>query len=193
MKKFKKRGGMISSRLSEYEVELLTNLVDQLLGMLAEEAGEPGGPAAPGAAETATDPFDALARDLTENADPPEDPVLRRLFPDAYPGDPEASADFRRFTQRELSDKKVAEALAVRAALQRTEGGTHEVRIVADDADAWLRTLTSLRLAVAIRLGISDSDDADELSRLPEDDPRAFMASVYDWLGFAEETLVSAL
>ena len=48
MKKFKKRGGAISSRLSEYEVELLTNLVDQLLGMLAEEAGEPGGPAAPG-------------------------------------------------------------------------------------------------------------------------------------------------
>ena len=69
----------------------------------------------------------------------------------------------------------------------------HEVRIVADDADAWLRTLTSLRLAVAIRLGISDSDDADELRRLPEEDPRAFMASIYDWLGFAEETLISAL
>ena len=50
--------------------------------------------------------------------------MLRRLFPDAYPGDPEASADFRRFTQRELSDKKVAEALVVRAALQRTEGGS---------------------------------------------------------------------
>ena len=41
MKKFKKRGGMISSHLSEYEVELLTNLVDQLLGMLAEEASSP--------------------------------------------------------------------------------------------------------------------------------------------------------
>jgi hypothetical protein len=191
MKKFKKRGGVVSSHLSEYEVELLTNLVDQLVGMLAEEAGDAGGPAAPGEAET--DPFDALARDLTGNADPPEDPVLRRLFPDAYPGDPEASADFRRFTQRELSDKKVADALAVRAALERTEGGAYEVRITAGEADAWLRTLTSLRLAVAIRLGISDADDADELSLLPEEDPRAFMVSVYDWLGFAEETLISAL
>ncbi|GAA3607788.1 DUF2017 domain-containing protein [Microlunatus ginsengisoli] len=185
MKKFKRRGGVISSHLSEYEVSLLTNLVDQLIGMVAEEK-----PAAPAADE---DPFEALARDLEDKADPPEDPVLRRLFPDAYPGDPEASADFRRFTQRELSDKKVTEALVVRTGLEQTQGGAYEVRIPVDDADLWLRTLTSLRLAVAIRLGITDADTADELSDLPDDDPRAFMASVYDWLGFAEETLISAL
>ena len=46
---------------------------------------------------------------------------------------------------------------------------------------------------MAVRLGISDADSADELADLPEDDPRAFMASIYDWLGFAEETLISAL
>ena len=28
---------------------------------------------------------------------------------------------------------------------------------------------------------------------LPDDDPRAFMVSVYDWLGFAQETLIAAL
>jgi hypothetical protein len=184
VKKFKRRGAVVSSHLSEYEVSLLTNLVDQLIGMVAPEEGEPGPDA---------DPFEALARDLQNDADPPKDPVLRRLFPDAYPGDSEASADFRRFTQRELSAKKVDEALAVRAGLEQTEHGSYELRIPVEEADAWLRTLTSLRLAVAVRLGITDADSADELSDLPDDDPRAFMASVYDWLGFAEETLISAL
>jgi hypothetical protein len=184
MRKFKRRGQVISSHLSEYEVSLLVSLVDQLIGMVAEEEPTP---------DSEADPFEALARELDEKPAPPADPVLRRLFPDAYPGDPEASADFRRFTQRELSSKKVSEALTVRAGLERTEGGAYEVRIPLDEADAWLRTLTSLRLAVAIRIGITDAEAADELADLPEDDPRAFMASVYDWLGFAEETLVSAL
>ena len=31
------------------------------------------------------------------------------------------------------------------------------------------------------------------LAELPDDDPRSFMVSVYDWLGFAQETLISAL
>lgn len=184
MKKFKRRGTVVSSHLSEYEVSLLTNLVDQLIGMVAEDQPT---------SDPDADPFDELARDLEHKADPPEDPVLRRLFPDAYPGDVEASADFRRFTQRELSDKKVTEALAVRAGLEQTQGGAYEVRIPVDEADVWLRTLTSLRLAVAVRLGIDDAESADELSDLPDDDPRAFMASIYDWLGFAEETLISAL
>jgi hypothetical protein len=46
---------------------------------------------------------------------------------------------------------------------------------------------------VATRLGISDAETADELSALPEDDPRSFLVSVYDWLGFAQETMINAL
>jgi Domain of unknown function (DUF2017) len=184
MKKFKRRGGVVSSHLSEYEISLLTNLIDQLIGMVSEGQPEP---------DPEDDTFEALVKGLDEKPDPPQDPVLRRLFPDAYRDDPEASSEFRRYTQRDLGTKKVAEALAVRAGLEQTEGGAYEVRIPVDQADVWLRTLTSLRLAVAIRLGVTDTDTAEELADLPEDDPRAFMASVYEWLGFAEETLVSAL
>ena len=46
---------------------------------------------------------------------------------------------------------------------------------------------------MATRLGISDADTANELADLPEEDPRSFMVSVYDWLGFAQETMLSAL
>ena len=33
----------------------------------------------------------------------------------------------------------------------------------------------------------------DPLAELPDEDPRSFMVSVYDWLGFAQETLIAAL
>ena len=46
---------------------------------------------------------------------------------------------------------------------------------------------------MATRLGITDAESAEELAELPEEDPRSFMVSVYDWLGFAQETMVGAL
>ena len=43
----------------------------------------------------------------------PEDPVLARLFPTAYPDDEEAAGEFRRFTEGALRDGKAAAAYAV--------------------------------------------------------------------------------
>ena len=119
--------------------------------------------------------------------------MLQRLFPNPYPHDADAASDFRRFTERDLKTKKIAEAQAVLRRLSETGQGSRDLRIPADEVDQWLRTLTSVRLAVATRLGISDAETAEELAQLPEDDPRAFLLSVYDWLGFAQETLISAL
>jgi hypothetical protein len=182
---------MITTQLSAYEVELLTSLVKQLVELVSdgEPAGFPPGP-------EAEDPFDALVADLEVDPDEPEvseDPVLKRLFPDAYPHDTTASSEFRRFTERDLRATKVAEAQVVLDRLAATELGARDLRIPREEVEAWLRTLTSVRLAVATRLGISDAAAADELSALPEDDPRSFMVSVYDWLGFAQETMINAL
>jgi hypothetical protein len=191
MRKFTRRRGMITTQLSEYEVELLTSLVKQVVELVSD--GEPVGFA--GGPEPA-DPFDALVADLEVDPDEPdvsEDPVLKRLFPDAYPHDTTASSEFRRFTERDLRATKVAEAQVVLDRLATTEFGTRDLRIPRDEVEAWLKTLTSVRLAVATRLGISDAQAADELNALPEDDPRSFMVSVYDWLGFAQETMINAL
>ena len=182
---------MITTQLSSYEVELLTSLVKQLVELVSD--GEPTGfPASPASA----DPLEVLAAELEmEPNEPevPEDPVLKRLFPDAYPSDVSASLDFRRFTERDLKAKKVADAQVVLDRLATTELGARDLRIPREEVDAWLRTLTSVRLAVATRLGISDAATADELSALPDDDPRSFLVSVYDWLGFAQETMINAL
>ena len=191
MKKFHRRRGLIITKLSAYEVELLASLIMQLIELVSD--GEPEGFAA--TAQT-DDPFEEIVRDLEGEPDEPgplEDPVLKRLFPDAYADDPGATADFRRFTERNLKATKVAEAQVVLDRLATTELGARDLKIPADEVEIWLRTLTSVRLAVATRLGIKDAADADELAALPEEDPRSFMVSVYDWLGFAQETLISAL
>lgn len=191
MKRFHRKRGMITTQLSGYEVELLSSLVVQLVELVSD--GEPEGfvPAA-----AAADPFEQLVQDLQADPDEPEisdDPVIRRLFPNAYPHDAAASSDFRRFTERDLKSKKVTEAKVVLAGLSGTDLGVRDLRIPSGEADAWLRTLTSVRLAVAARLDITDSESAERLAELPDDDPRSFLVSVYDWLGFAQETLISAL
>ncbi len=191
MRKFARKRGMITTQLSAYEVELLTSLVKQLVELVSD--GEPAGF---GTRAEPTDAFDALVADMQVDHEEPEvseDPVLKRLFPSAYPDDAAAAADFRRFTERDLRVQKVAEAQVVLDRLEATALGAHDLKIPRDEVDAWLRTLTSVRLAVATRLGITDAEAAEELAQLPESDPRAFMLSVYDWLGFAEETLIAAL
>jgi uncharacterized protein DUF2017 len=190
VKKFSRRRGVITTHFSSYEVELLSSLIAQLIELVSE--GEPEAYVSP----TQPDAFDELVRELDEEqdaAEEPQDPVLRRLFPTAYPQDPAAAADFRRFTERELRSKKITDALLVLQRLAETDQGTRPLRIPAAETEAWLRTLTSVRLTVATRLGITDAAAADALADLPEEDPRIFMVSVYDWLGFAEETLISAM
>jgi hypothetical protein len=191
MRKFARKRGMITTQLSAYEVELLTSLVKQLVELVSD--GEPAGF---GTRAEPADAFDALVADMQVDREEPEvseDPVLKRLFPSAYPDDAAAAADFRRFTERDLRVQKVAEAQVVLDRLEATALGAHDLKIPRDEADAWLRTLTSVRLAVATRLGISDGETAERLAELPEDDPRSFLVSVYDWLGFAQETMVNAL
>lgn len=192
MKKFKRSHGVISSHLEPYEVELLESLVGQLVELVDD------GSAREDPADTAPsdDPFELWARDLQVDPDEPEvpeDPVLQRLFPNAYPHDSAASSDFRRFTERDLRQRKVDAASVVLADLAATESGTRPLEIDPERATAWLKTLTSLRLSLAARLGIDDDDSSDELHELSEEDPRSFLVSVYDWLGFAQETLIHAL
>src|SRR2546430_9870948 len=58
---------------------------------------------------------------LSDNFDR-DDPVVERLFPDAYPEDAEQGADFRRCTEGVLKTAKIAQAAAVLAQLPSTCG-----------------------------------------------------------------------
>ncbi len=161
--------------------------------------GTPGsGTAGPGTtaggAERPADPLDDLARLLgqaggTGPATPPDDPVLARLLPDAYADDAEAAGDFRRFTEQELRNGKAAAARTVLATLPE-DGG--RVRLSPEEAQVWLRALNDVRLALGVRLSITEDFEA-RLQDLDPADPRSAYMWVYDWLTFLQETLVRAL
>jgi hypothetical protein len=189
------RGGGVTAAFHQVETELLRSLVGQLLELVR---GEP----------VKLDPRqagDPLAAALGFEDDPtrPTDPVVLRLFPDAYREDDEAAAEFRRFTERGLREAKADAAAVVLASLTAVgpvepddalESGGEKVRLNldADEAQAWLRTLTDLRLALGTRLGVEEGDD-ENWQALSDDDPRRHIHDVYDWLGWVQETLVRAL
>ncbi len=112
-----------------------------------------------------------------------DDPALARMLPDAYPDDPEASAEFRHYTTESLAERKIANSGVIASTLSAAPRG--EVTLDPQATQAWLRSLTDIRLALASRLGIETEEDEDR------GDPA--MLDVYRWLGFLQESLVAAL
>lgn len=123
------------------------------------------------------------------------DPVVARLFPDIYPDRPDDSAEFRRYTDGELKTTKIDQAGAILAALP--DDGPGEVRLDYEAAEAWLRAINDVRLAMGTRLDISgDTDLGDELDDAVLHDPassRVFQLSVYAYLGYLQESLLNVL
>ena len=181
----------VSARFTAAQAGILRNLVAQV----ADLVGGPGSAEAPpaGGQEEAADgglPMDIAAILAMDGPPaPPEDPVLARLLPDAYGDDPDAAGEFRRYTEPGLRSGKVAAARTVLATLPATGG---RVRLSAGDAEAWLRSLNDVRLALGVVLGISE-DYEHEFGALDPEDPRQAYLHVYDFLTFLQETLVRAL
>ena len=96
MSKFERINGSLTLDLALDEAHILINLVEQLLELLGE-----------GDFFHHYDSKDPLAQLLAmpTEIETPEDPVLLRLLPNAY-ADPEASLDFRRFTEPQLRGSK---------------------------------------------------------------------------------------
>ncbi|MEE1747438.1 MULTISPECIES: DUF2017 domain-containing protein [unclassified Streptomyces] len=183
-------GGGAAVALDEVEIAILRSLAVQLLELIG-----PGDEPAEGA-----DPLAALFAEGP--SEPPADPALARLFPEAY-GDEDgelraASAEFRRFTENDLRARKREDALAVVRtldALTVADNGGAVLELTADECRHWLGALNDLRLTIGTRLEVSDEDENDSgsLYRLPDSDPRKPMVMAYLWLGALQETLVETL
>jgi hypothetical protein len=115
-----------------------------------------------------------------------DDPVLQRLFPDGHRGDAEIAADYRDMTEESLRSGKADDLATVRATLPPAGG---EVRLDRDQAGAWLRTSNDVRLALGVRLDITEDTE-------PPDDPaedEGQQLAVYYWLTAVQGSLVDAL
>ncbi|MFF7181735.1 DUF2017 family protein [Streptomyces sp. NPDC008121] len=181
-------GGGAAVALDEVEISILRSLAVQLMELIG-----PGDEPVEG-----EDPLAALFAEGP--SEPPSDPALKRLFPDAYGDEDEelraAAADFRRYTEKDLRSRKRADALAVVRgldALTSTGDGGAVLKLTADESRAWLGALNDLRLTIGTRLEVTDEDESGELYRLPDSDPRKPMVMAYLWLGALQESLVETL
>jgi hypothetical protein len=197
---FRRSRGRVSARFTAAQAVILRNLVSQvaeLMGTAADPAAaDPAAPGAPAGQDPAGPGEPALSIEELAAAigaagptSPPEDPVLARLLPDAYRDDPEAAGEFRRYTEQGLRSGKVAAAQTVLDTLPA--GGGH-VRLGPEDAQAWLRALNDVRLAIGTVLGITE-DYEDEMEAASWADPRSAYLEVYHWLGYLQDSLVRAL
>jgi hypothetical protein len=172
------RKGGVSIVMGPVEHQVLLRVLGEMLELVSVESG----------GEAEDDPL-ARAVGIGTATEAPEDPALARLFPDGYTDDPEASADFRRYTEPGLRSAK-HERLAT--ALSTLGEVPHKMLLDADEAQAWLGALNDSRLVLGERLGVTE--DLEELiSALGEDDPRLALLWVYDRLTYLQESLVQAL
>jgi hypothetical protein len=185
-----RRSNRIIATFTGFEADLLRSLASQLVELLRNEAAVP---------RDDVDPMAALM-DFSGPTQAPEDPVLARLFPTAYPEDEESAAEFRRFTEGTLRDGKAAAAVTIIDVLEEaglppelTEDGLMiDVELDQPTAETWMRSFTDLRLALGVRLEVEEGDEGYWHS-LPDDDPRAQAHDIYEWVGYLQETLVQAL
>lgn len=135
-----------------------------------------------------TEERDLLTRlmgELRELLTGPEDnPLLNRLFPEAYPEDPEKEAEYQRLMREELVESRLAaidsvtEMLGPNAPALLSEGETF----------AFLQSINAVRLVLGSMLGITDDESADEA-----DEQDSSEHHLYDFLSWILDWTVRAL
>lgn len=165
------------AQFADSEKEVLLNLCEQIIELLAERTDHGN-----------DDPLAAMVG-ITSHDSPPEDDVLHRLLPNAY-ADSVDSSEFRRYTESTLRAKKQAHAVVMRIHLKSSEDGTIDLDHA--NANAWLGAINDIRLALGVRLKV-ESNSNEHLEILAPDDPLRGVYAVYTWLGWLQESLLSAL
>jgi hypothetical protein len=123
-----------------------------------------------------------LLGELEAMLDDPDDPALRRLFPQAH-DDPESEEQYRSLVRDQLVDGRSKAAATMRETLRKDT-------LSADEADAWLRALNDLRLVLGTRLDVTEDLDYGDID---VNEPRGRDLAVYGYLTWLQEQLVEAL
>jgi len=174
------KDGGASVWLSAGEASLLRTLIVPVMELLGGPSEKPG---------SVLDELERLFGDQPETPQTPQDPVLARLLPDAYPDDAEAASEFRKYTEPSLREAKKYFAQVMLDTLPANGG---RVKLTGDQARDWLRALNDVRLMLGVRLEVTEEFE-EQLAELSPQDPRVAAFEVYGWLGAVQESLVQAL
>lgn len=161
------------------EVTILADLVDQVRQLLAGRRSD--GP---------TDPLVAMTGMTVGPSQVPEDPALARLLPNFHHENSELSAGLRVLREPEIIDAKDAAAVIMLDSLPRGGGKVH---LTPEAARAWISALNDVRLALGVRIDITQDDqDPSTVSENP-DGPEAAAFAVYRWLTVVQDSLVTEM
>ena len=178
MRMFARRFGRYTAVFEPAEATLLSNLVDQIRQLLAGRRAEVSG-----------DPLAHLTGMSLAPPTPPADPALARLLSDFHASDAELAAGMRMLHEPDLIGRKDASAVKLLDSLPRGGGTVH---LDGDAAQAWVATLNDVRLALGMRLQITDDDYEPPADADPDGMEMAIYAT-YRWLSAVQDSLVTAL
>ena len=110
-------------------------------------------------------------------------PVLRRLYPTAYPTDAEANSTYDELVHDQLLEQKLA-------ALDTVERSMHASSLTEDDLLQWMNAINSMRLVLGTRLDVSEDDDP---AAVADDDPDRALWLSYELLSQMLVVILAAL
>jgi hypothetical protein len=111
-----------------------------------------------------------------------DEPVVHRVFPAAYPDDPEREAGYQALVRGELIDRH-------RAGLALMADTVDAERLSLDELTTWMTTVNAMRLVLGTALDV----DEDRELELEVDDPQAPMNQLYVVLSVLLSDIVEAL
>ncbi len=116
-----------------------------------------------------------------------DDPSLTRLFPTAYPDDPERDAGYQALVRDELLEKRFASLEVLESTLEATTAGQE---LTGEELEAWMRALNDLRLVLGTRLDVSEENDVEAVDPA---DPEGPAWAIYHYLAMLLSFIVDAL
>lgn len=81
-------------------------------------------------------------------------PEIRRLFPTAYPDDPERDAGYQVFARDQLVAQRVQAAETIRATVDNST-------LTSEEFSTWMGAVNDARLVLGTRLDVSEDDELD--------------------------------
>jgi hypothetical protein len=113
--------------------------------------------------------------------------IARRLFPAAYHQDEQHEQEYQRLMRDELLSSRLA-SLSLTSTLLERESVADKVVLTADELDALMRSINSLRLVLGTLL---DVDEDEFEAGLNEDDPAYGQYQLYSYLGWLLDWVVT--
>ena len=149
------------------ELLLIRDLAEDIVALLQPETGQDA------------DPLDALIG-ITDNPLP------------VGSSDEEAAAEYRRYTERDLRERKIANLSMLAFDIESAD-----LLLDEEHARAWASALSDIRLVLATRLDITDDARAEEIHRYVDwsqiETEDEYLAMVYNFISWVQESLMSAL